>query len=72
MDIFIANCIEDLLENMSSSVIEMQCGSVCVSNRQYVCRSGCLGDIKMEPNHLEPHSEVDNLSFFENDTTVVK
>ena len=30
MDIVITNCIEDVLDNMSSSVIEMQCGSVFV------------------------------------------
>jgi len=28
--------------------------------------------LTMEPNHLEPHGEVNNLLFFENDTTVVK
>jgi hypothetical protein len=57
---------------MSSVVIEMQCWNVCVSNRQNICRPGSLADTKMEPDHLEPHSDVNNLSFFVNYMAVVK
>jgi len=43
-----ANYIEDPLENISSSVIEMWCVhiGVLLLTRQDICRSGCLGSVK--------------------------
>lgn len=66
MAVVMVNYIEDALGNMlSSSVTKCSvcvsvCLHVCLPNRKDVCRAGCSGSIKKEPNKFKSHSEVNN------------
>jgi hypothetical protein len=46
--------------------------SVCVSNRQDVCRAEYSGIIAYDPNLFEPNSEVNILQHIQHEKIVVK